>query len=461
MLDLLVAGGTVVTEGGAMGADVGVEGGVIVALGRALGRARRTIDAGGRLVLPGAIDPHVHLQLHVSGTVSADDFLAGTRAAACGGVTTVIDFAEQKPGMGLAEAVAARRAEADPQVVVDYGLHCQVGDLARAEAELGAAVAAGVTSFKYFMLRKEGVLLGDADLYRLLRACGREGGLVTVHAENAALVESLGAELQARGDTGPAAFGRWRPPFVEAEAIGRALAIADGAFAPLYVVHVSTSEGAAAVLEARRRGIRAYGETCPQYFLLTEERLAGPKGHLFTCTPPLRSAYHSQGVGLALRDGWLQTVGSDHCPFPAREKAAAKRDFSRMPCGLPGVETLLPLVYTTFAVGRGGALSVERLAAITSANAARIFGLWPRKGAIRVGADADLVIFDPDRRVRLGPKALHSRIDYTPYAGRTALGWPTATIARGEVIVEEGELRARPGRGRFLARAPHGAALAV
>jgi dihydropyrimidinase len=454
MLDLLVTGGRLVTERGVLEADLGVEGGQIAALGRGLGRARRTLRADGKLVLPGAIDPHVHLALRVSGTVSADDFAVGTRAAALGGVTTVIDFAEQRPGAALAAAVAARRAEADPAVCVDYGLHGQVGDVPRAEGELAAVVAAGVTSFKCFMPRKEGVLLGDDGLFRALRAAGRAGGLVTVHAENAALAELFTAERRAARATRPADLARARPALVEVEAVGRALALAQAAAAPLYVVHTSTAAAAARIAAARAAGQPAYGETCPQYLLLDERRLAGRDGHLFTCVPPLRTAADGVGLWAALAAGALQTVGSDHCPFPAADKAAARRDFTRMPCGLPGVETLLGLVHGAGVAG--GHLSLAQLASITAANAARIFGLWPRKGHLDPGADADLVILDPARRVRLSARRLHSAIDYSPYEGLEVAGWPEVTVARGEIIVEEGRFIGRPGRGRFLARAPHG-----
>lgn len=448
----MIAGGTLVTPAETFQADVGVRDGRIAAIGRGLS-GRERLDAGGLWVLPGAVDPHVHLAMDAGVTRTSDDWATGTLAAACGGTTTVIDFIEPDLDAPLAPALAARRAEAEAGAVIDFSLHMTLRSAAPAVlAEVPEIIAAGCSSFKTY-LTYDGFRLDDADFLQALTAVGRAGGLALVHAENHAAIEALRARFTAAGLTAPRYHAQSRPVSTEAEAIERALALAEVAGCPLYVVHVSTGRGAEAVARARARGQRVIGETCPQYLLLTEAELDRPgfEGAKFVCSPPLRPADNPPALWGHLAAGALSTVGTDHCAFFYEgQKTLGREAFTAIPNGLPGIEARLALLYT-FGV-RAGRLSRERWVDVCCAAPARAFGLYPRKGALVPGADADLVLFDPERAVTLGRPMLHENTDYTPYAGLTLRGYPVTTVARGEIIVRDGQYLGAAGRGRFLAR---------
>ncbi|MCC7361568.1 MAG: dihydropyrimidinase [Anaerolineales bacterium] len=449
---LVVRGGTLVTPTDIFVADIGIDDGVITAWGGRLA-GRRTLDADGLLVIPGAVDPHVHLEMPVGPTQSSDDWATGTRAAAVGGTTTLIDFVEADLGAALLGALAARRAQADGRAVIDYGLHMTLREMTPATlAEIPAVVAAGCPSFKTY-LTYAGFYLDDSTFIQALEAVGKAGGLVLVHAENHGLVEHLRRRLPAEGHTGPRYHALSRPVAAEAEAIERATALAEATGCPLYVVHVSTARGAAAVARARARGQTVYGETCPQYLLLTEAELDRPgfEGAKFVCSPPLRPAGNGEALWAGLAASSLQTVGTDHCPFFYQgQKELGREVFTGIPNGLPGIETRLALLHT-FGVG-AGRLSLNQWVQVCCANPARIFGLYPRKGTLVPGADADIVLFDPQATVTLTKDRLHENVDYTPYAGLTLRGYPHLTLARGEVIAAEGNYVGPAGGGRFLAR---------
>jgi dihydropyrimidinase len=452
MYDLVIRGGTLITPADTYVADIGIQGETISAIGRDL-VGERTLDAAGLLVIPGAVDPHVHLQTPVGATQTSDDWASGTRAAACGGTTTVIDFVEADLGGSLLDALAARQAQADGCAVIDYGLHMTLRETPpEVLAEIPAVVASGCPSFKTY-LTYEGFYLDDPTFLQALEAVAAAGGLVLVHAENHALIERLRQQLPEAGHTAPAFHARSRPVAAEAEAIERAAALAETAGCPLYVVHISTDRGAAAVARARQRGQTIYGETCPQYLLLTETELERPgfEGAKFVCSPPLRPAGHAEGLWRGLASGSLQTVGTDHCPFLyAGQKALGRDVFTAIPNGLPGIEARLALLYT-FGVG-AGRLTLGQWVQVCCANPARLFGLFPRKGALLPGADADLVLFDPSLTVTLDTDRLHENVDYTPYAGLTLHGYPRLTLARGQLLCAEGEYVGPAGGGRFLQR---------
>ncbi len=452
MYDLVIRGGMLVTRAEAFQADVAVQGERIAAIGRGLS-GRQTLDAGGLLVLPGAVDPHVHLAMDAGVTTTSDDWTTGTIAAACGGTTTVIDFIEPDLDGPLRPALAARRAEGEAGAVIDFGLHMTLRSAApNVLAEVPDAYAAGCASFKTY-LTYEGFRLDDAAFLQALKAVARVDGLALVHAENHSAIEALRAEAVAAGHTAPKVHASTRPVSTEAEAIERAITLAGIAGARLYVVHVSTGAGAEAVARARARGQAVVGETCPQYLLLTEAELDRPgfDGAKAVCSPPLRPADNPPQLWRHLAADALSTVGTDHCAFFFEGQKTLGRDvFTAIPNGLPGIEARLALLYT-FGV-RAGRLSLQRWVDVCCVAPARTFGLYPRKGSLMPGADADIVLFDPNRVVTLDREMLHERTDYTPYAGMAVQGYPVATVARGAVIVRDGVFQRTQGRGRFIAR---------
>lgn len=451
-LDLVIRNGVVVSQAEPRRLDVGICEGRIVALSPELPKAP-SFDASGCYVFPGFVDPHVHLQLRVGDIVSTDDFETGTVAAACGGVTTVLDFTGNNRGDDLLEAVRSRRAAAEGRAAIDYGLHLTLADAS--DATLGALpqlAAAGYTSAKLYMTYA-GLRLDDGELLSALAACRACGILPMVHAENHDAAAYLTARLLAAGHVEPRYHPESRPPLVEAEAAGRVLDLAAMVDTPLYLAHVSCRETLAAIGRARARGQPVVAETCPQYLTLTTACFDLPdfEAAKYVCTPPLRPPDHPEALWAGLADSDLAIVSTDHCPWNyAGEKQRGRPAFSQIPNGLPGIETRIPLLYG-LGVARGR-LSLERLAAVCAGEPARVLGLYPRKGVVAVGADADLAILDPAGTTTLRAVTLHQRVDYCPYEDWTLPGRLVATIARGEIIVKEGQFMGKVGQGRFLAR---------
>ncbi|HOG47941.1 MAG TPA: dihydropyrimidinase [Anaerolineae bacterium] len=453
-LDLIVRNGVVVTAADTRRLDVGVRDGVVVALGTNLPEAP-VLDASGCYVFPGFVDPHVHLQLRVGDIVSTDDFETGTVAAACGGVTTLADFTGNARGDDLAEGVRARWAEAEGRIAVDLALHLTLTDASETTlAALPALAAAGHTSAKLYMTYA-GLRLDDGEMLRALAACHAQRILPLVHAENHDAVAYLTARLLAAGHSEPRYHPASRPPLVESEAAQRALALAAMVDAPVYLAHVTCRETLAAIAQARARGQQVVAETCPQYLALSSACFDAPgfEAAKYVCTPPLRPAGHGDALWTALAEDELQIVSTDHCPWNHEvEKQRGRDAFSQIPNGLPGVETRIPLLY-----GLGVAqarLSLQRFVAVAASEPARALGLFPRKGTIAVGSDADLAILDPRGTTTMQAAGLHQRVDYTPFEGWTVPGRLVATVSRGEVIVREGQFLGRRGRGRLLCRQP-------
>jgi len=461
MHDLLVRGGTVVTASDAFAADVAVRDGRIVAIGTGLGPARQTIEASGRLVLPGGVDTHCHVEQRSStGLMTADDFYTATVSAACGGTTTIVPFAAQHRGQSLAAVVADYRRRAAARAVLDYAFHLIVSDPTPCvlDEELPGLVAEGHASLKVYMTY-EALKLSDRQFLDVLAAARRAGALVMVHAENSDLVAWETERLAALGCTAPRFHAEARPAIAEAEATSRAIAMASHLGSALFVVHVTCRQAVDTIARARACGAEVYAETCPQYLLLTAADLDRPgfEGAKFICSPPLRSRADQEALWGALRDGTLDVLSSDHAPYrfddPAGKRAhGADAPFSRVPSGVPGLEVRLPLAFSEGV--RAGRLDLHRFVAVTATTPARIFGLYPQKGTIAVGSDADLAIWDPEVEVRIAVDRLHDAMDYTPYEGRIVRGWPVMTISRGEVVWDQGEIRAERGRGRLVPRRP-------
>jgi dihydropyrimidinase len=452
LFDLVICNGTLIDANQSLVADLGITDGKIAAIGQSL-EGKRAIEAAGKYVLPGGIDPHVHLEMPVGATRSSDDWFTGTIAAACGGTTTVIDFVEARRGESLSHALAARRELAQSKTTVDFALHMTItNDEPQTLEEIPQVVTEGCTSFKNY-LTYEGFKLSDAAFLNLLEAVGKARGIVLVHAENDAIIAHLNRRFRQEKYVAPKYHALSRPPAAEVEAIQRSLALADIAGARLYVVHISTALGAEAIRVARAHGVRAFGETCPHYLLLTAQELSRPgfDGAKFVCSPPLRSRNDNDALWKALSEDALQTVGTDHCPFFYQgQKELGRESYEKIPGGLPGIESRLALLHQ-FGV-RTGRISVNRWVQICSTNPAAIFGLLPRKGMLAPGADADVVIFDPDKEVILSRSLLHENVDYTPYEGFALQGYPVMTILRGKVIAENGNFIGRQGEGQYLSR---------
>ena len=453
---ILVRGGTVVTPDGATCGDVLVEDGLVRRVAERIEvAADRVVDAAGKYVLPGGIDVHTHLDMPYGETVTSDDFESGTVAAACGGTTCVVDFAVQTKGRPLLEALETWRRKADGRAVIDYGFHCIVCDAGPSlEQEMDALVAAGVPSFKLFTAYPGRLMVDDATIFRALRRTAENGGTVMIHAENGGMIEALQRRALAEGRTEPRQHALTRPALAEAEATHRVIALAEMAGAPVYVVHVSTAEAAEEIAAARGRGVAALGETCPQYLLLSADLYDGPgfEGAKYVVSPPLRDRRAQERLWRALAAGELQVVSTDHCAFQMDQKAAGRDDFTLIPSGAPGIETRMSLLFD--AGVRGGRFGIERFVELTASEPAKLFGLWPRKGRIAPGAEADIVVWDPERRLTLGAATLHMNVDYSPYEGRVVTGAPELVLSRGQVVAEGGRFAGRPGAGRFVRRAP-------
>jgi dihydropyrimidinase len=450
MYDLVIKNGTVVAADAVFKADVAIENERIAAVGQNL-TGTRMLDATGKLVTPGAIDVHVHMQMPLgNGVVSADDFFTGTRAAACGGTTTIIDFVEAEPEQSLFKGLTDRRTEADEKVVIDYGLHMTLAppDLIKLD-ELPAIFEAGCTSFKLYMAY--GFRLDDGQLLRALQAVREVNGLPIVHAENWDVICTLIEQNLAAGRTEPRWHPRSRPELMEGEAAGRVINLATLVNTPLYIFHVSCGAVVERILAAQQQGLPVYGETCPQYLTLTWDSYERPGvlGAQPICSPPLRPQAEQAKLWQALASDHLQVVSTDHCPFTSQEKARGLHDFSQIPGGVPSIEARFSLLYSKGV--RQGLFSLNRWVEICCTTPARLFGL-SQKGVIAPGYDADLVIFDPDQAVVLSTDFLHENVDWTPYDQQELQGWPVVTISRGEVIVENGQFLGQAGRGRFIER---------
>ena len=451
----IVSGGTVVTAAEMVRADVLVDGETIRAVGEDLGEADRVIDATDRYVMPGGIDVHTHMELPFGGTFASDDFETGTRAAAFGGTTTIVDFAVQSFGHSLSHGLDAWLEKAEPKSHIDFGLHLIVREINEPIlAEMDAMIARGVTSFKLFMAYPGAFMLDDASIFRAMSRTAENGGLIMLHAENGGAIDVLVQRYLAEGKTAPINHGLTRPSSMEGEATHRAVALAELAEVPVYIVHLSAREALEAVREGRDRGVHAYAETCPQYLYLTLEDLGRPgfEGAKYVCSPPLRPREHQAELwkGLVLDD--LQVVSTDHCPFDYKDqKILGKDDFSAIPNGLPGVEDRYTLLWDGGVAA--GQISPMRFVELIATAPAKMFGL-ATKGTIAPGADADLVVFNPAARRTLSAATHHMRVDYNCYEGREVTGAPEVVLQRGAVLVEHGEFLGKPGDGRFIQRRP-------
>jgi dihydropyrimidinase len=450
----IITNGRVVTAEQELAADVLIENDLISAIGTNLGNAGRTIDARGRYVIPGGIDPHTHFDLPMGpGVSSADDFESGTIAAAFGGTTTVIDFPTQERGRTLRHAVDAWLAKAEGRAVIDYGFHVICIDLPDERlVEMRQLVDEGIPSFKLLMAYPGRIMVDDGAIYRAMRVAAGAGALILVHAENGHVIEAMVREAIAAGNTAPKYHALTRPAGTEAEAVGRAIDIAEMTGAAVHIVHLSSAAGLARIAEARRRGLPVYAETCPQYLFLDDSRYDAPglEGAKYVMSPPLRKKSDQDALWEGLVSGDVQLVATDHCPFTLAQKAAGANDFSKIPNGGPAVEHRMSLMYHGGVAG--GRFDMRLFVEVTSTAAAKMFGLYPRKGTIAVGSDADIVIFDPNAEATISAATHHMRVDYSAYEGMRVRGVVETVIARGRVIVEGGRFTGKPGAGQFLKR---------
>ena len=462
MADTLIRNGTVVTARETIAADVLIEGERIREVRASIPAqaARKVIDATGLYVMPGGIDAHTHLDMPFGGTTSADDFETGTRAAAFGGTTSIIDFAIQARATRMREALDAWWRKAEGRACIDYGLHMIVTDLGEAGLEdMDDMVREGVASFKLFMAYPNVLMVDDATIFKALSQTARNGALICMHAENGSVIDVIIARALAEGKTAPIYHALTRPPRAEAEAVHRAIAMAEIAGAPVYIVHLSSEDALNEVREARDRGVPAFAETCPQYLLLSIEELERPnfEGAKYVFTPPLRSKDHLPKLWDGLKHDHLQVVSTDHCPFCfADQKTLGKDDFTKIPNGGPGIENRLQLIYHHGV--NAGKLSLNRFVELTSTTPARLFGMYPRKGEIAPGSDADLVLWDPNAVHTISAKTHHMRVDYSMFEGFQVKGDARTVLSRGEVIVDSGRFAGKPGRGNYLKRAARGGA---
>ncbi len=455
--DMVIRNAVIGTAADVFEAEIGITDGVITALGRTLGPAHRDLDAAGRYVLPGGIDTHCHFDQPMRDTVTlADDFLSGTVSAAHGGTTTVVPFACQLQGQSVRAAVEDYHRRAANKPVIDYAFHLILSDPTEQvlRDELPALIREGYSSFKIYMTY-ETLKLDDHQIISVLALARAEGALVMVHAENSDCIAWLTAELEKAGKTRPYFHAHSRPQAVEREGTHRAITMSEIVDVPILLVHVSGADAVEQIHWARGRGLRIFAETCPQYLVLTAEHLDAPgfEGAKYVCSPPPRDVESQEAVWRGLSSGVFQVVSSDHAAFRFDDPEGKKRHgldapFRKVPNGLPGVETRLPLLFSE-GVNKGR-IDLPTFVALSATNAAKLYGLYPRKGTIAVGADADVAIWNKNRAVVITNDILHHNCDYTPYEGMRVRGWPEVVISRGEVVVDEGKLLAQPGRGQFL-----------
>jgi dihydropyrimidinase len=469
--DLVIRNGIVATAADTVTCDVGVKDGLVATLGKHLGQGTREIDASGKLVLPGGIDSHCHIEQRSSaGVVCADDFYSATVAAAFGGTTTVIPFAAQHRGQSLRQVVEEYHQAARPKAVIDYAFHLIISDPTEQVMgqELPALIRDGYTSFKVYMTY-DLLQLNDGQMLDILALARREGAFVMVHAENHEMIKWLTNRLLERGLGAPRYHAVSHARLAEGEATNRAVTLSQLLDVPILLVHVSAAEAIEVIRNAQTKGLKIYGETCPQYLFLTVDDIAKPgvEGAKFCCSPPPRDHAAQEAVWTGLRNGTFQVFSSDHAPyrFDASGKLPKgdKTTFKEIANGVPGIELRLPLLFSE-GVGQGR-LDLNAFVALTATNHAKLYGLYPRKGTIAVGSDADIAIWDPERETTVSAGILHDNVGYTPYEGRRLRGWPVTVISRGRIIVEDGNLSAARGSGTFLpcalsdAARPSGAAV--
>jgi len=457
--DTIIKNGSVVTATDTYTADVALANGKIIAMGTDLPsqNATKILDASGKLVLPGGIDVHTHLDMPFGGTTSADDFETGTRAAAFGGTTTLIDFAIQYKGQPLRQAFDTWMSKASSKATCDYGFHCIVTDVSGGQlSEMNDLVHEGVTSFKLFMAYPGVFMLDDGSIFKTLQTTSKNGGMVCMHAENGSAIDVIVQQALAEGKRAPKYHALTRPTTAEAEAVGRAIALAEMAGAPIYIVHLSCNDALEKVREARDRGLPVYAETCPQYLYLSLENMDAPgfEGAKYVFTPPLREKWNQEKLWNGLKHDHLQVVSTDHCPFCFKEqKELGRDDFTKIPNGGPGVEHRMSLIYSGGVAG--GRFNANRFVELVSTTPAKLFGLYPRKGTIAVGSDADLVIFDPKRKHTISAQTHHMRVDYSMFEGIQVTGMPDVVLSRGRVVVDGERFLGRAGQGEFLRRATY------
>jgi len=457
--DSIIKNGTVVTATDTYIADVAISDGKIEAIGANLPteNASKVLDASNKLVLPGGIDVHTHLDMPFGGTTSADDFETGTRAAAFGGTTTLIDFAIQYKGQQLRQAFDTWMSKAASKAVCDYAFHCIVTDVSGGQlSEMNDLVHEGVTSFKLFMAYPGVFMLDDGSIFKALQNTAKNGALVCMHAENGSAIDVIVQQALADGKKAPKYHALTRPTTAEAEAVGRAIALAEMAGAPLYIVHLSCNDALEKIREARDRGLHVYAETCPQYLYLSLENMDAPgfEGAKYVFTPPLREKWNQEKLWNGLKRDHLQVVSTDHCPFCFKEqKELGRDDFTKIPNGGPGVEHRMSLIYSGGVTS--GRFSANRFVELVSTTPAKLFGLYPRKGTIAVGSDADLVIFDPKRKHTISAATHHMRVDYSMFEGIQVTGMADIVLSRGRVVVDGDKFLGKAGQGEFLRRATH------
>src|ERR1700722_19973713 len=458
-MGLLIKNGTVVSADKTFAADVLIEGGAIkeVRAGIPSEPSHTVLDASGMLLLPGGIDAHTHLDMPFGGTTSSDDFETGTRAAAIGGTTTLVDFAIQARGTRMRDALDTWWKKAEGKACIDYGLHMIVTDLPEAGLEdMDDMVREGVASFKLFMAYPNVLMVDDATIFRALQQTSKNGALICMHAENGSVIDVIVRRALAEGKTAPKYHALTRPTTAEGEATSRAIALAEMAGAPVYIVHLSCNDALEKVREGRDRGLPVYAETCPQYLYLSLEQMESPgfEGAKYVLTPPLREKWHQEKLWQGLAQDTLQVVSTDHCPFCFKEqKELGKDDFTKIPNGGPGVEHRMSLIYSGGVAG--GRFSANRFVELVSTTPSKLFGLYPRKGTIAVGSDADLVIFDPKRKHTISAKTHHMRVDYSMFEGIEVTGMADVVLSRGRVAVGGDKFLGRAGQGEFLRRATY------
>jgi dihydropyrimidinase len=453
-MDLLIKNGTIVNAAESYAADLAVENGKIACIGTGLSmEAEKTVDATGKLVLPGAIDAHTHLAMPFGGTVSADNYLAGTRAAACGGVTTVFDYPMQRKGKGIIETVEARKAMCDPEACVDYAFHCCVTDLNGGTLldEFADAVDYGVTSFKCFLVyKKEGMMVDDATLVKVLLKAKETGAITNIHAENPDLIDMNIEKFLSEGKTSAWYHYLSRPEFVEAEADKRAVHWAKAVNAPLYLVHMADKEGLESAAAVKMEGYEIYIETCPQYLEFTCDVYKREDGRNFVCSPPMKGRESRDALWNAIKLGIIDTVATDHCPFQSYEKDWGRDNFTKIPNGCAGVENLYPYMLSAANEGR---ISFSRAVELCSTNPAKIFGC-AAKGSLTAGKDADIVVYDPGKDFTVSVGNMHSDYDHTIWEGKSLHGYPVQTYVRGRLVYDNGKFVGEPGYGQFVRREP-------